>query len=96
MTAKGPAYMRATLVVRRRPVSIAEPGKMMNEELVPETDLPLSGELQVITNSKFRPVPVNRGGRLLQTETLIGQEVQLRGSCPIRRHHPTNNDALIG
>ena len=82
-------------MVRRRPVSIAEPGKMMNEELVPETDLPLSGELQVITNSKLRPVPVNRGGRLLQTKTLIGQEVQLSGSYPIRRSSQTNNNALI-
>ena len=34
-----------------------------------------------------------RGGRLLQTSTLIGQ---LSSSCPIRKSHWTNNNALIG
>ena len=37
-----------------------------------------------------------RGGRLLQTSTVIGQEVQLSISCPIRMLHLTNNNALIG
>ena len=38
----------------------------------------------------------NRGGRLLQTFILIGQEVQLGSSCPIRICQQTNNSALIG
>ena len=33
-----------------------------------------------------------RAGRLLQTHILIGQEVQLSGSCPIRMSHQTNNN----
>ena len=37
-----------------------------------------------------------RGGRLLQTSLLIGQEVQLSSSCPIRMLDTTNNNALIG
>ena len=41
------------------------------------------------------PLPPGRGGRLLQTYTLIGQEVQLGSSCPIRTCHVTYNTALI-
>ena len=37
-----------------------------------------------------------REGRLLQTPTLIGQEVQLSSSRPIRMSYQTNKNALIG
>ena len=39
---------------------------------------------------------LGRGVRLLQTCILIGQEVQLSSSCPIRMQYPSNNNALIG
>ena len=41
-------------------------------------------------------VEVSRGVRLIQTSTLIGQEVQLSSFCPIKKSRNTNNNALIG
>ena len=38
----------------------------------------------------------NRGGRLLQTFILIGQEPQLSHSCPIRTSCQINNNAMFG
>ena len=37
-----------------------------------------------------------KGGRFMQTRTLIGPEVQLSKSCPIRMSCKTNKNALIG
>ena len=36
-----------------------------------------------------------RGGRLLQTYNLIGPEVHISSSCPVRMSHQTNCNALI-
>ena len=41
-------------------------------------------------------VMTGRNVQTLQTSPLIGQEVQLSSSCPIKRLHLNSNIALIG
>ena len=45
---------------------------------------------------QFPLPPVNRGERLLQTPTLIGQDIQLSSSCPIRARqlHLLSNQSM--